>query len=170
MTIRSLEQEKKDFYSYALYIQDARGYKSRWLYVIFREYFGERLSQEIIDKGKPSKPSQQFMEWLNSTLVRNSNDSAKISEQRVRATTLQKAQKQPKFKPKRKEGSYAPARVEAATNEEPQHIDKLLTAKVNETLLATFKDACENQDTTASQAVRAFMRDYVKKHGQAKLL
>ncbi|MBE0446359.1 hypothetical protein, partial [Psychrobacter sp. FME5] len=105
MTIRSLEQEKKDFYSYALYIQDARGYKSRWLYVIFREYFGERLSQEIIDKGKPSKPSQQFMEWLNSTLVRTSNDSAKVLEQRAKAETSQKAQKQPKFKPKDKKGT-----------------------------------------------------------------
>ena len=48
--------------------------------------------------------------------------------------------------------------------------DKLFTAKVDENLLKAFKHACENQDTTASQAVRAFMRDYVKKHGQAKLL
>ena len=47
--------------------------------------------------------------------------------------------------------------------------DKLFTAKVDENLLKAFKHACENQDTTASQAVRAFMRDYVKKHGQAKL-
>lgn len=47
--------------------------------------------------------------------------------------------------------------------------DKLFTAKVDENLLKAFKHACDNQDTTASQAVRAFMRDYVKKHGQAKL-
>ena len=36
--------------------------------------------------------------------------------------------------------------------------DKLFTAKVDENLLKAFKHACENQDTTASQAVRAFMR------------
>lgn len=47
--------------------------------------------------------------------------------------------------------------------------DKLFTAKVEPQLLEAFKRACENQDTTASQAVRAFMREYVKKHGQAKL-
>ena len=47
--------------------------------------------------------------------------------------------------------------------------DKLFTAKVEENLLSSFKHACENQDTTASQAVRAFMRDYTKKYGQADL-
>lgn len=47
--------------------------------------------------------------------------------------------------------------------------DKLFTAKVDENLLKAFKHACDNKDTTASQAVRAFMRDYVKKNGQAKL-
>ena len=46
---------------------------------------------------------------------------------------------------------------------------KMFTAKVDENLLKAFKYACENQDTTASQAVRAFMRDYVRKHGQADL-
>lgn len=47
--------------------------------------------------------------------------------------------------------------------------DKLFTAKVEENLLDAFKHACENQDTTASQAVRAFMREYAAKHGQADL-
>lgn len=47
--------------------------------------------------------------------------------------------------------------------------DKMFTAKVEENLLSAFKHACENQDTTASQAVRAFMRDYAKKYGQADL-
>ena len=46
---------------------------------------------------------------------------------------------------------------------------KMFTAKVDENLLKAFKHACENQDTTASQAVRAFMREYVRKHGQADL-
>lgn len=47
--------------------------------------------------------------------------------------------------------------------------DKMFTAKVEENLLSSFKHACENQDTTASQAVRAFMREYVRKYGQADL-
>ncbi|WP_225211764.1 hypothetical protein [Psychrobacter communis] len=47
--------------------------------------------------------------------------------------------------------------------------DKLFTAKVEENLLDAFKHACENQDTTASQAVRAFMREYAAKYGQADL-
>lgn len=47
--------------------------------------------------------------------------------------------------------------------------DKLFTAKVDEHLLSAFKGACENRDTTASQAVRAFMRDYVRKNGQGDL-
>ena len=46
---------------------------------------------------------------------------------------------------------------------------KMFTAKVDEDLLKAFKHACQNQDTTASQAVRAFMRQYVRKHGQADL-
>lgn len=46
---------------------------------------------------------------------------------------------------------------------------KLFTAKVDENLLKSFKHACESQDTTASQAVRAFMREYVRKHGQGDL-
>lgn len=47
--------------------------------------------------------------------------------------------------------------------------DKQFTAKVEKHLLLAFKSACDNQDTTASQAVRAFMRDYVKKYGQGDL-
>lgn len=47
--------------------------------------------------------------------------------------------------------------------------DKLFTAKVDESLLKAFKDACSNQDTTASQAVRAFMRAYAREHGQGDL-
>ncbi len=46
---------------------------------------------------------------------------------------------------------------------------KMFTAQVEVNLLTAFKSACGSQDTTASQAVRAFMRDYVKKHGQGDL-
>lgn len=46
---------------------------------------------------------------------------------------------------------------------------KLFTAKVDEDLLNAFKQACEQNDTTASQAIRHFMREYVQKTGQPDL-
>ncbi len=46
---------------------------------------------------------------------------------------------------------------------------KAFTIRVDENLISAFHHACSNTDTTASQAVRAFMRDYVKKNGQADL-
>lgn len=51
-----------------------------------------------------------------------------------------------------------------------QSTEKMFTAKVDQELLEAFKRSCKSQDTTASQAVRAFMREYVKRHGQIKLL
>lgn len=47
--------------------------------------------------------------------------------------------------------------------------DKLFTAKVNKDLLDAFRRACASKDITASKAVRDFMREYAKKHGQADL-
>lgn len=46
---------------------------------------------------------------------------------------------------------------------------KLFTAKVDEDLLNAFKSACEQNDVTASQVIRHFMREYVKNTGQPDL-
>lgn len=46
---------------------------------------------------------------------------------------------------------------------------KLFTMQVDEDLLKSFKQICEDNDRTASQIVRDFMRDYVKKERQQKL-
>lgn len=46
---------------------------------------------------------------------------------------------------------------------------KTFPVRVDKELLDSFQAACKNNDITASQAVRAFMRDYVRKHGQADL-
>ena len=46
---------------------------------------------------------------------------------------------------------------------------KAFTVRVEEDLIKSFHHACKNTDTTASQAVRAFMRDYIKKNGQGDL-
>ena len=98
MNIKSLDKEKKEFYSFALYIQDDRGYRARWLNIIYREYFGENLPQTIKDTGKPRKPSKMFMEWLDSTLIRNSNDAAKIATQRLKNETPRRHPKKSKKK------------------------------------------------------------------------
>jgi len=41
--------------------------------------------------------------------------------------------------------------------------------RVDVELLNAFQAACKSNDITASQALRAFMRDYVRKHGQSDL-
>lgn len=46
---------------------------------------------------------------------------------------------------------------------------KAFTIRADEDLIKVFHHACSNTDTTASQAIRAFMREYAKKHGQADL-
>ena len=45
-----------------------------------------------------------------------------------------------------------------------------LVVQVDEVLRKGFIASCKGQDTTASQELRKFMRDYVKKHGQGELL
>lgn len=46
---------------------------------------------------------------------------------------------------------------------------KAFTIRADEDLIKSFHHACTNTDTTASQAVRAFMREYIKKNGQGDL-
>jgi antitoxin component of RelBE/YafQ-DinJ toxin-antitoxin module len=46
---------------------------------------------------------------------------------------------------------------------------KAFTIRADENLISAFHHACSNTDTTASQAIRGFMREYVSKHGQADL-
>ena len=39
---------------------------------------------------------------------------------------------------------------------------------VDEEFIKEFHEACKTQDVNASQAVRAFMREYIKKYGTTK--
>jgi predicted transcriptional regulator len=43
------------------------------------------------------------------------------------------------------------------------------TVRVDSDLKDAFLSAAQSQDRTASQLIRDFMRDYVKKHGQRDL-
>lgn len=46
---------------------------------------------------------------------------------------------------------------------------KIFTVQVDYDLLKSFKNACADNDRTASQIVRDFMRDYVSQNRQQKL-
>jgi hypothetical protein len=48
--------------------------------------------------------------------------------------------------------------------------DKSIVVRIDENLRDAFIESCKSNDTTASQELRRFMRDYVKKHGQKSLL
>lgn len=48
--------------------------------------------------------------------------------------------------------------------------DKSLIVRVNGDLRDAFIETCKQNDTTAAQQLRRFMRDYVKRHGQKQLL
>lgn len=48
-------------------------------------------------------------------------------------------------------------------------IQKMFTVQVDDDLLKSFKSACADNDRTASQIVRDFMRDYVAQNRQQKL-
>lgn len=43
------------------------------------------------------------------------------------------------------------------------------TFRVETALYQAFSDACKRNDMTASQLLRAYMRDYVKENSQAEL-
>ena len=44
-----------------------------------------------------------------------------------------------------------------------------LVVKLPRELRETFVETCKNADTNASREIRAFIRDYVRQHGQAAL-
>ncbi|UYZ69728.1 hypothetical protein LP090_13050 (plasmid) [Moraxella bovis] len=47
--------------------------------------------------------------------------------------------------------------------------DKVFSIKCDEYLLNAFKETCVQNDRTASQIMRDFMREYVKQHKQGTL-
>lgn len=47
--------------------------------------------------------------------------------------------------------------------------EKRLNVRADASLIDAFITCCEANDRTASQVVRDYMRDYVKRHGQTEL-
>lgn len=45
-----------------------------------------------------------------------------------------------------------------------------ITVRAEDYLIQQFHEAAKDNDTTASQLIRGFMREYLKKHRQKKLL
>lgn len=44
------------------------------------------------------------------------------------------------------------------------------TIRVRKELKEAFIECCKNQDSDSSKEMRAFMRSYIQKHGQKKLI
>lgn len=51
----------------------------------------------------------------------------------------------------------------------PKEQSVVVTLSVPVSLRDSFKACCYAEDTTPSQQLRKYMRDYIKKHGQADL-
>lgn len=51
----------------------------------------------------------------------------------------------------------------------PEKPEARVVVRVPDHLRDSFVASCKGQDTTASQELRRFMRDYVKKHGQGEM-
>lgn len=47
--------------------------------------------------------------------------------------------------------------------------EKVMTLRVDEALKKNFQHVCKQMDTTASQELRKFMREFVKKNNQGDL-
>ena len=62
-----------DFFCYSLYVQEERGYKSNWAFVIFRAYFGKWITKSVRSEAESSLPTQQYLEWLDSYFQQNLN-------------------------------------------------------------------------------------------------
>lgn len=50
-----------------------------------------------------------------------------------------------------------------------EKIDKKMVFVVQESLYKSFKDVCEQEYTTMSQEIRAFMLQYIKEHKNEKI-
>ena len=62
-----------DFFCYSLYIQEERGYKSNWPFVIFKAYFGKWITKSVRSEAESRLPTQQYLEWLDSHFQKNLN-------------------------------------------------------------------------------------------------
>jgi len=46
----------------------------------------------------------------------------------------------------------------------------MLQVRIDENLRKAFVESCKNNDTTAAQELRKYIRKYVAQHGQSKLI
>ena len=47
--------------------------------------------------------------------------------------------------------------------------EAVIRARINEQEKKAFEDVCKSKDLTASQVLRAFIRDYIKKNAQRSM-
>ena len=52
-----------EFVQQARWLADRRGYKSSWVYVVYREKYGE-WPGKLLKEGESTFPSDEFLDWL----------------------------------------------------------------------------------------------------------
>jgi hypothetical protein len=57
-----------DFYSYSLFVQDARGYHKNWKYAIFKAKYGRWIKTKEREGVTPKEPTQEYLGWLDNFL------------------------------------------------------------------------------------------------------
>lgn len=57
--------DKKTFYSYCLFIQRERRYKSNWAFVMVKSCFGEWVEKPLKAEAQAEKPTPEFYTWLD---------------------------------------------------------------------------------------------------------
>lgn len=89
--------DKKTFYSYCLYTQRQRGYKSNWAFVMVKSQFGEWVDKKMKAETEAQQPTENFLKWLDeyqSNYMKQRKEENKTREQAELA-------KPPKPKPRK---------------------------------------------------------------------
>jgi len=76
--------DKKAFYSYCLYIQRQRGYKSNWAFVMVKSQFGEWVDKKMKAETEAQQPTENFLKWLDeyqSNYMKQRKEENKTREQ-----------------------------------------------------------------------------------------
>ena len=58
--------DKKTFYSYCMFIQAERFYKSNWAFVMVKSCFGEWVEKSMRAETQAAKPTAEFYAWIEN--------------------------------------------------------------------------------------------------------
>lgn len=60
-----LDIDEQLFYSYAVFLQIQKQYKSRWAVMMFKAHYGKYPTKQIKALAMPTEPSQAFLDWVD---------------------------------------------------------------------------------------------------------